>query len=343
MVLGQARPTRRAPRNSFHLSPVSGLSLARSIMGTPASSPPWQPITFGGVASFARASFGRLLIVQFIVALLVAGSTTCFLAAAWFPVVEKAITRLPEKGAIRRGELDWTGPSPCPLAEATFLSIVVDVANSQPTGQSADVQLELRQSGFKIRSLLGTLTLPYPKDRTIALNRAALSTGQHRSGVCHQCDDNLARAGDVLLTAFTAPDLLLGPRDKLARLLADGRGGPDARCFAHQRGDPSLWFQSAQSHRIVGRLAVACGHRLDLPRDRADALVATPRGKPPARQSFRRGEEKAETVRGMTGLNPNVQSLFVRGSQASRRPSPRKFKASNVEASVIPGQTIIHQ
>jgi len=145
-------------------------------MGTPASSPPWQPITFGGVASFARASFGRLLIVQFIVALLVAGSTTCFLAAAWFPVVEKAITRLPEKGAIRRGELDWTGPSPCPLAEATFLSIVVDVANSQPTGQSADVQLELRQSGFKIRSLLGTLTLPYPKDRTIALNRAEVES-----------------------------------------------------------------------------------------------------------------------------------------------------------------------
>src|SRR6185436_353132 len=140
------------------------------------SPPPWQPITFGGVASFARASFGRLLIVQFIVALLVAGSTTCFLAAAWFPVVEKAITRLPEKGAVRSGKLDWTGPSPCPLAEATFLSIVVDVENSQPTGQSADVQLELRQGGFKIRSLLGTLTLPYPKDQTIGFNRAEVES-----------------------------------------------------------------------------------------------------------------------------------------------------------------------
>ena len=66
-------------------------------MGTPASSPPWQPITFGGVASFARASFGRLFIVQFIVALLVAGSVICFLVAAWFPVAQKAIARLPEK------------------------------------------------------------------------------------------------------------------------------------------------------------------------------------------------------------------------------------------------------
>jgi hypothetical protein len=141
-------------------------------MGTPASSPPWQPITFGGVASFARASLGRLLIVQFIVALLLAGSASCFLAAAWFPVVQKAIARLPEKGTIRRGQLDWPGPSPCSLAEATFLSIVVDVANSQPTGQSADVQVELHRGGFKIRSLFGNLAILYPKDWTIALNRA---------------------------------------------------------------------------------------------------------------------------------------------------------------------------
>jgi len=141
-------------------------------MGTPATSPSWQPITFGGVASFARASVGRLLIVQFIVALLVAGSAICFLAAAWFPVAQKAIARLPEKGGIRRGQLDWTGPSPCSLAAATFLSIDVDVENSQPAGQSADVQLELRRGGFNIRSMLGNLTILYPKDRTIALNRA---------------------------------------------------------------------------------------------------------------------------------------------------------------------------
>jgi len=141
-------------------------------MGTPASSPSWQPITFGGVASFARGSFGRLFVVQFILALLVAGSVSVFLATAWFPVVEKAIARLPEKGIIRRGQLDWTSPSPCVLAEATFLSIAVDVESSQPTGQSADVQLELHRDGFKIRSLFGYLVCSYPKDWVIALNRA---------------------------------------------------------------------------------------------------------------------------------------------------------------------------
>jgi len=141
-------------------------------MGTPASSASWQPITLGGVASFARASIGRLVIVQFIVALLAAGSVSCFMAVAWFPVVGMAIERLPEKGAIRRGQLDWTGASPCLLAETSFLSVTVDVANSQPTGQSADVQLEFHEGGFKIRSLFGSLTSPYPKDWTIALNRA---------------------------------------------------------------------------------------------------------------------------------------------------------------------------
>jgi hypothetical protein len=140
-------------------------------MGTPASSPPWQPITFGGVASFARASIGRLLIVQFMVALLVGGSVSCFLAVAWFPVVEKAIAGLPEKGTIRRGQLEWTGPTPSLLAEATFLSIAVDLGNSQPTGQSADVQVVLHRDGVHIRSLFGFLPIPYPRDWTIALNR----------------------------------------------------------------------------------------------------------------------------------------------------------------------------
>jgi hypothetical protein len=141
-------------------------------MGTPASSPSWQPITLGGVASFARGSFGRLFFVQLVVALLVAGSVSVFLATAWFPVVEKAIARLPEKGTIRRGQLDWAGPSPCVLADATFLSIAVDVENAQPTGQSADVQWELHRDRFRIQSLFGYLDIPYPKVWTIALNRA---------------------------------------------------------------------------------------------------------------------------------------------------------------------------
>jgi len=141
-------------------------------METPASSPPWQPITFGGVAAFSRASLGRLFLVQFIVALLVAASVLCFLMSAWLPMVQKAIARLPEKGAVRNGQLEWNSPSPSWLTEGTFLSIIVDAAGGSRFGQSADVQLELDRNGFKICSLFGCVAVPYPKNRTIALNRA---------------------------------------------------------------------------------------------------------------------------------------------------------------------------
>src|SRR5436190_1872427 len=92
-------------------------------METPASLPPWQPITFGGVAAFSRASFGRLLLVQFIVAVLYAASVLCFLVSTWFPAVQKAIGRLPERGAIRRGQLEWNSPSPVWLSERPFLLV----------------------------------------------------------------------------------------------------------------------------------------------------------------------------------------------------------------------------
>src|SRR5437667_4116660 len=118
-------------------------------METPASAPPWQPITFGGVASFSRASFGRLFLVQLLVALLVAASVNCLLISAWFPTLQKAFARLPEKGMIRGGHLVWSSPSPTWLAEGKFLSILVDTEGSRRTGQSADVQLEFGRNELK--------------------------------------------------------------------------------------------------------------------------------------------------------------------------------------------------
>src|SRR6267143_3278964 len=73
----------------------------------------WQPITPRVVAAFAGASLGRLLLVELIVALLVAGAVLWFLAAAWFPTVRQAIHQLPEQGTIRNQRLD----SPLTFAE----------------------------------------------------------------------------------------------------------------------------------------------------------------------------------------------------------------------------------
>lgn len=140
-------------------------------MDSAASPPVWQPLTFGGVASFARASFGRLFLVQLIVAVLVGLSVAGVFASVWFPVIEKATAALPADGAIRGGRLEWPGNTPVRLAEDAFLSIVVDPEGTRETGHSGDVQLELGRSGVKIRSLVGYVTLPYPNDWTILLNR----------------------------------------------------------------------------------------------------------------------------------------------------------------------------
>jgi hypothetical protein len=134
----------------------------------------WQPLTFGGVAAFARAPFFRLFMVELIFALVAAASLVWFFHSAWEPALREAITRLPESGAIRAGRLEWNEPSPVRLASGSFLSIVVDVTDSGAVGFTADLQLELNETQFRLRSLLGYVTLKYPKGWIIALNRPEL-------------------------------------------------------------------------------------------------------------------------------------------------------------------------
>jgi hypothetical protein len=141
-------------------------------MESAAPSLAWQPLTLGGVAGFARASFGRLLLIQLIVAMFVAFSVVWAALSCWFPVIEAALTELPEHGKIQHGQLHWTNAAPSRLAEGTFLSILVDLQGTGAAGQSADVQLELGRTGVKFRSLLGSVTFSYPTDWLVALNRA---------------------------------------------------------------------------------------------------------------------------------------------------------------------------
>jgi hypothetical protein len=140
-------------------------------MESPAPSPPWQPLTFGGVAAFARASPGRLFFVQFLMASLVAVSVVWFLTSAWFPQIQKAIAQLPEQGGIQSGQLRWTNASPAWLAEGTFLSIVIDVEGNTPMGLNGDVQLQLVRNELRVRSLFGYLAVPYPAGWVVGLNR----------------------------------------------------------------------------------------------------------------------------------------------------------------------------
>ena len=90
-------------------------------MSAPAESTSrWEPFTPRGVAAFAARGFGRLLLVQFIVALLAAGAVVWFVDNIGFPAVTAAIQKLPPAGEIRSGKLDWPGRSPELLADRSY-------------------------------------------------------------------------------------------------------------------------------------------------------------------------------------------------------------------------------
>ncbi|MCX6922199.1 MAG: hypothetical protein NT154_03120 [Verrucomicrobia bacterium] len=134
----------------------------------------WQPLTPHGVAGFARASLGRLLLVQFMVALLAAGTLVWFVQKCWFPIIGNAIRGLPLQGEIRSGRLDWSGPSTALLADGRFLALVVDLDHTGGARSPAHVQIEFGRSDFEVYSLLGYLRGAYPRTGVVAFNRTEL-------------------------------------------------------------------------------------------------------------------------------------------------------------------------
>jgi hypothetical protein len=134
----------------------------------------WQPLTVRGVAAFARAPLGRLLIVQLIVALLAAGTVVWFLHRAWFPVISEAIRQLPLQGELRSGRLDWPGPTPARLAEGRFLALVVDLDHAGEARSPAHVQVEFGRTDYLVFSLLGYVQGAYPQGWAVAFNRTEL-------------------------------------------------------------------------------------------------------------------------------------------------------------------------
>ncbi len=142
----------------------------------PAPAFAWQPLTLRGVASFARASLGRLLLVQLIFASLCAGGVAWFLSTAWFPAIRQAIHQLPDTGNIRNQKLE------CPLEFAEtlaenwpFLIFVLDLEKQRNASQTSDVLVEFHKNNFQVCSLFGCLLFNYPKGWSVEFNRASLA------------------------------------------------------------------------------------------------------------------------------------------------------------------------
>ncbi len=134
----------------------------------------WEPLTPRGVAAFARASLERLLIVQGIFAALAAACVVWVLSDGIFPVVDAAISQLPEQGEIRAGKLDWHDESPVLLAEGDLLAISVDLQHGGTLRSPADFQLEFGKESVCVISLFGVAEIFYPPDYVIAANRRAV-------------------------------------------------------------------------------------------------------------------------------------------------------------------------
>jgi hypothetical protein len=134
----------------------------------------WEPLTPRGVAAFARARLSRLLLVQFIIALLVAIAVDCFLDMGCFPTMTAAIKQLPDRGEIRATRLNWPGAAPQLLAEGGFLAFDVDLEHTGQIHSPAQVQIEFGRESVRVFSLLGYREWRYPPGWIIPFNRTDL-------------------------------------------------------------------------------------------------------------------------------------------------------------------------
>jgi hypothetical protein len=131
-----------------------------------------QPITFGGVAAFARCSWRRLLIVQSIAATVATVAVALFLFYALLPAIDQAVNKLPENAYIFRGELAWPDLESVQLVDHHLLAIVVSPTGTHELGRSADIRVELRATEFRFYSMFGYVARPYPVHVKIPLSRA---------------------------------------------------------------------------------------------------------------------------------------------------------------------------
>ncbi len=131
----------------------------------------WQPLTPGGVATIARESLGRLLLIELVVALLAVGATLGLIASDYFPIIDRAVRQLPTTGRIEHRQLIAPMVSPKTLAENSFLAFVVDPSGSGRISAAADIRVYFHRQNFEVCSLLGCAWFKYPVRWTIEFNR----------------------------------------------------------------------------------------------------------------------------------------------------------------------------
>jgi hypothetical protein len=130
----------------------------------------WQPLTPGGIAAFASAKPGRVLVVQFIFAVLACAVIMRIFYATWVPVINHAVRELPAQGEIRKGQLTIENSQPQILGENRFFGLSIDPGHAGEARTAAHIHAEFGTRDLKLYSLSGYALLPYPTQYRIALN-----------------------------------------------------------------------------------------------------------------------------------------------------------------------------
>ena len=137
----------------------------------PALAGAWHPLTPAGVARFADASFGRLVVVQLMVALIATVAVCWFVGAAWFPKIRFAINGLPQTGQIYNGKLIQPSNSARVLWDSRLLGFAINPESQPPATLASDLRVEFRDNDLAICSLFGCMKYPYPRGYVIEFNR----------------------------------------------------------------------------------------------------------------------------------------------------------------------------
>jgi hypothetical protein len=135
---------------------------------------PGQPFTFAGVARYASAGIGRLLLTALIFALPGAVVISRVAAHCWWPVITEAVESLPENARIQDGALQAEGKDARLLAANQFLSLQLTASEKWQESAPVDFAVQLGKYELMVFSLFGDAALPYPSSSVIVLNRAAV-------------------------------------------------------------------------------------------------------------------------------------------------------------------------
>ncbi len=135
---------------------------------------PGQPFTFAGVARYASAGFGRLLLAALIFALPGAVVMSRLAAHCWWPVITEAVDGLPESARIHEGVLQMPEKNAGLLAANQFLSVQLTANEKWQENAPVDFAVQFGKYELMFSSLFGDTALPYPGGSVILLNRAAV-------------------------------------------------------------------------------------------------------------------------------------------------------------------------